>query len=634
MPSGTSFFSVNIRIAPRTLIVALLVAACFALSHAYSGIRHDGIAYLGEALVQLDPARMSDDLFFLFGSQAAFTIVPHIYAATIAWLGIGDGTRLLLALSLSAFFLASVWLLRPLVESRLLFWSLIVLFIGAPVYGGHQVFAYGEPFFTARSLAEPLVLFGLGWLVRKRAAIAITCMVAAMFVHPLIALPGLLLVWCWLVFEDRRWLWSALVGIVPVALGLVGVAPFDDLFKRYDASWMEVVQEANPCVFPLNWHLSDWALVVFDLGVVVGITRLATPMTPSMMTSMMTSMARLARAAGAAGVIGLVMGSIGADLLSNVLLTGLQLWRSLWLMHWTAMAGLCVVLWHLWNQDNANDRAAALLLIASVLSLTTFGPLLLVPGAFALSFFPRRLPVTRDLVRALGVFCVALAAVLLARQVAAVSPFIAMLGGSLAVQISRPLSMTLVLFGVVVTATRYLPKWPAPGALVAASLLVVAVAGWDQREKWTRYQEDYASNHGLLWKETVAPSDRVYWFREVRAPWLMMRHANYYSPSQASGVLFNRRTAIELGERAKMIALLEFQESICRAMNNLNKSETSCEPDVEVVRDICDSAERLVFVVLQSALPVRPAAELRTGFIEHDYEKTFYLYRCADVAAR
>ncbi len=602
----------------------------FVLSHPYGGIHHDGIAYLGEALVDIDPARMADDLFFIYGSQATFTVVPHIYARAIEWLGVGDGTLGMLAVSLSAYFLAAYWLLRPLVDRRVLAWSMIVLFVAVPVYGGHRVFAYAEPFFTARSLAEPMVLFGLGWLVRKRTAIAIACMVAAMFVHPLIALPGLLLVWSWLVFEDRRWLWSALAGLVPIALGLIRIAPFDDLFKRYDAGWMTIVQEANPFVFPLNWRVGDWALVMFDLGVVVWIVKLATPVT----TPMMTSMERFARAAGAAGVIGLVMALVGADFLSNVLLTGLQLWRSLWLMHWTAMAGITAVLLHLWNQDNANDRAAALLLFASVLSLTTFGPLILVPGAFALSFFRKRLPVTRDLVVALSVFCVALAAVLLIRQVAALSTFIDLLGGSLAVQISRPLSMTLVLFSVVVAAMRYLPKWPVAGVAVAALLFVVAMAGWDQREKWTRYEEDYVSNYGLLWHETVAPSDRVYWFREVRAPWLMMRHANYYSPSQASGVLFNRRTAIELGERAKMIALLEFQESICRAMNNLNKSETSCEPDVEVVKNICDSAERLVFIVLQSALPVRPAAELRTGFIEHDYEKTFYLYRCADVAAR
>jgi len=52
----------------------LLIGALWLSTHRYFGIVHDGRLYTVQALRALDPARWTDDLYFRFGSQDAFTV--------------------------------------------------------------------------------------------------------------------------------------------------------------------------------------------------------------------------------------------------------------------------------------------------------------------------------------------------------------------------------------------------------------------------------------------------------------------------------------------------------------------------------------------------------------------------------
>lgn len=601
----------------------LLLAAAFVMSHGYTGIRHDGILYLGEALLQVEPERMSHDLFFVFGSQASFSVVPHIYGYAIDWLGVGDGTRLLLACSFSAYFLVACWLVGKLSRGSIRFWSLVALFCATSIYGGHRVFAYAEPFFTARSFAEPVILLGIGLLIGGRTVVALAVLVVALLLHPLMGIPAFLFAGVWLTARDRRWLWASVpASMAPLLLALAGVRPFDGLFASYDPAWMEVVQTANPFVFVTNWKVADWGTVVFDVGVLAWASR---------SVDLSATMRAFARTAVVAGLIGIVASTVGADLFSNVLITGLQLWRAHWLMHWAAVA-LFVPLFVLqWRQGTVPRRASALLLLAAIQSITTFAPIVFIFSALLVVRFERRLVLSRATLVALVLLNVALVAILLVRQVAALHAFADLLGGTELVRIGRWLSITWIGLAIVALGMRFLPQRGLTGAGLASVFAALVLLGWDQREPWTVYQENYTKQHPLLWEKIVAPSERLYWFREIRTPWLLMHHANYYSPNQASGVLFNRKTALELDARSKLTGLLEFQETICRTMNALNRKATSCEPDLAVVKDICTQADHLSYVVMQSVLSVAPAGELRTGFIEDNYEKTFYLYRCSTV---
>ena len=108
---------------------------------------------------------------------------------------------------------------------------------------------------------------------------------------------------------------------------------------------------------------------------------------------------------------------------------------------------------------------------------------------------------------------------------------------------------------------------------------------------------------------------------------MLLNHGNYYTQQQSSGAVFSRDMIVELDRRRKVTALLDFQEQMCRMMNNLNEKATSCEPDAAAVKTVCIDGD-IDYVVLQSTLEgVPPLASFSTSVVENGYEKTFFLYR-------
>jgi len=99
---------------------ALLIVSVFLLIHSYSGIRHDGILYAGDALSHLVQGRLHQDLYFLYGSQGQFTILPLLYSKLIAAFGLGGGTMIGLMAAFVAYLLATWWLVNRIVAESLL----------------------------------------------------------------------------------------------------------------------------------------------------------------------------------------------------------------------------------------------------------------------------------------------------------------------------------------------------------------------------------------------------------------------------------------------------------------------------------------------------------------------------------
>ena len=167
---------------------------------------------------------------------------------------------------------------------------------------------------------------------------------------------------------------------------------------------------------------------------------------------------------------------------------------------------------------------------------------------------------------------------------------------------------------------------------LAVGLVAVAVSAslWDQRGAWTRRLESYAPGT-YIWPGVIEPRAKVYWFRDLMAPWVLLGHGNYYTEQQASGAVFSRDMVIELDRRRKLTAVLDFQEEVCRMMNNLNEKAGTCEPDATALRSLCVDGG-IDYVVLQSMVGgATAAATFSTGVVENGYEKRFFLYRCAGL---
>ena len=105
---------------------------------------------------------------------------------------------------------------RELTDTDTAWLAVAILIMTTGFYGAYSVFHYSELYLTARSLAEALVVTALaahfrGW---RRTGLSVT--VAALFIHPLMALPGLLLLIClWL--PERT-------AFVTTATGVLGTA--------------------------------------------------------------------------------------------------------------------------------------------------------------------------------------------------------------------------------------------------------------------------------------------------------------------------------------------------------------------------------------------------------------------------
>ncbi len=628
VPQGTSFF-MDLRLSALrswqlSICTVLILAAVLLVSHPFTGVRHDGTLYAGEAIARLVPGEFHDDVYFLFGSQGKFTLLPALYAQLIAAFGLGAGTIVGMLAAQALYLAASAYLVTGIVRLPALRRAcLLSVILGWAIYGGSRVFAYSEPFLTARSFAEPAVLFGLGLLVRGRLAAAALALLVGLLVHPLIAIGGVLVAWIFLLGKDRRWWIPAVVGAaVFVVLGAGQVGPFSDVFARYDDEWLSLVQEANPQAFVLRWSVLDYGVIAYNVMVLLFAMRLADD----------ERMRRLLWAGLIAGVSATLASVVLVDVALNPFFGKLQVWRAEWVMQWLAMASLPLVAIALWSKGH-HARVAACLLAIGWMAPFTFAPAVLGLLALLIHGFSSRFVLSRAteriVIAATGVIAIAIVVQYEMRVFKL---------GSLLDQpshqiIGQALAVSIVLFLSALWFLRVSSRLSWFGPLVAVLVFIGASAVWDQRAPWTKQLESYGlGTH--IWPGLIAPEAKVYWYRDLIAPWVLLGHANYYTQQQGSGAVFSRDMIVELDRRRKLTALLDFQEQVCRMMNNLSEHQDSCEPDAAVVHSICIDGG-IDYVVLQSRLEgVAPKADFSTGVVENGYEKKFFLYGCSALERR
>ena len=607
----------------RLLTLVLLVAAAFLLSHPYTGVRHDGTLYAGEALARLLPGGFRDDIYFEYGSQGRFTLLPALYAALIERFGIGGGTMVGLLSAFAAYLAAATYVIAAIAPRRLRVACLLSIALGWTLYGGTRVFGYSEPFFTARSFAEPVVLLGVGLLLRGHVVVALIALSLALAIHPLIAVAGLLVAWLFLLQEDRRWaILAVLAAVALCGLGFFRLGPFADVFERYDIEWLALVREANPQAFVFLWSLLDYGVIAFDVVALGFAIRLAVE----------TRTRRMFVAAVIAGVGATLVSALLVDVAHNPFFGKLQVWRAEWIMQWLAMASLPVTMIHLWKRD-ACGRVISCLLAMGWMAPFSYAPALLGAICILLESFRSRIEISVPTVRMiLGVTIVTGISIVAQSELRSFSLGLMLEQGVRQIA-SQALGTSIVVLALCIAVLRGMPAFGRASLLVALIMFAGAAFLWDQRGPWTRTLEAYVPGQPL-WPGLIEPTAKVYWYRNLIAPWILLGHGNYYTAQQGSGSVFSRDMTIELERRSKLTGALDLQEQICRLMNNLNGKQSACEPDVLAVHTLCVEGG-VDYVVLQSRLEgASPLASVSTGVVEQGYEKRFFLYRCSALNPR
>lgn len=515
-------------------------------------------------------------------------------------------------------------LLRPLpVVER---WLGLAAIAGlSHTYGGLGIFAFAERFLTARTLAEPLALGALALLVYNRIAWGVLAILAAAALHPLVALPAVVVGWVLLVQQDRRWAWLGLLALLPLFLAWSGRVPFNALLQTYDEEWWQLVDLANTQVLLSRWTVVDWQIVVLDLAVLTAAARI-----------LPQPLRRLVAAIAIATMGLLLVSVVGADWWRNVLITQLQVWRVLWLAHVLSLALLPAVASHLWRYG-PKGRLAMLALAAAVIAINgswewgwvflawTAVTVLLLHYPTVLRPSIQQLAAAATLLAVLGLSVVVALRVLaqLGSQAEGLD-----VGAWLLVFFTMPAVSMLLAVGLFVGFAR--GRVVGLAALsIAVVAFAVAAASWDRRTEWIRYVET-GLQRSHPFAALIPETAQVYWHDELASTWLLLRRPNYYSQAQGAGLLFNRNTAMEFGRRHAQIAPLSLQSQLCRliaALDNGREDPSDCLPSEEFVEELCAAPERPDFMVFQRRL-TRGVVASWTFNPGADTARTFHLYDC------
>lgn len=568
-----------------TFAAILLGLALLLLLHRYAGINHDASIYFGQVLHHLQPDVFGRDLFFAYGSQDSFTLLPWLLAQLTPLAPLPLIFQIGALAGLLAFTAAGWFFLRPLLPARPRVWAWLAILCLSSAYSVLRVFSYGEPFLTARPLAEALSLLALGFLIRQHLAFAAFALLAAGLLHPLQAIGALLIAWSWLILQDRRWLHLVWLGLPVLALGLTPIRPFDGLYRVIDPAWLKDLSDFTLQLFVTQWRGADWAMLARDI-LLLGYAGW-----------------RLRDAFGRwciAGLAGLLLGVgaslILADLLHLALPTALQLWRAHWLAHWLANATIGVLLYHDLSARQW-PRASMLALLATMTAsgfLWAWIPVLFLYVAW------RRLQArtTPGFLRALGVLAILSMLGLLAAYAAEEwLPFrLAHYRFDLYAIDRRILAFPPVGFGLALLGLwawqRSRHPWQQGALLVLAVALVgVGALRWDARSPIARALEAESFNPALF--GTPLPRHaQVFWDLPLYpAVWVTLQRADYFSPWQLAGSVFNRGTPQEGRLRLERVRPVIEEDLYCQDRHVPQAERAHCRISDATLRQTCRPGE-------------------------------------------
>lgn len=608
--------------------MVLAALAWLLLAHPYEGLCHDGILYFGQVLNWSSPAYLAVDPFFAGGSQNDYSIYAPIVALGYHWFGISaTHLGLLLACWTAAITALLCWLQQlGLQRSRYQIFGLVAVAVSSPFYGGLHVFGLLEPYLTARTLAEPLVIASLVFLTRDRLASGLALQLAAAVIHPLMALPAIAATWILAAWRDRRWLWLLLSIPTTCALAAMGLAP-TTVLQRFDDSWWQLVAKANMQVVLANWSGSDWLVAATD-ALVIG---LAMRLAPSLQGRRLLS-ALLGSAASL-----LAVAAIGSDVLHFALITQIQPWRALWLIHLAAWSLAPYVAWALWQRDGLWRLSAASLVLvlasAHVRSLYAV-PALTMWGVCTLAAC-RGWPATNGLRRlgmgacAAGVVALSLSHVNLRLEQLYWNPTDHDGLERLSILGTEPLTALLVT-GLLVALASHGRPWRAAVLALSVGAFGFALLHWDRRDAFSRATESPPANHPF--KQVIPSSATVFWPEHLEAVWGLLERTSHYNRQQGAGVLFNRATAQLIAPRREAYEAITEDRESCRTGAWLSggsaKDLVACDtPSSALVHQLCTGRVHPDYLVFASALPVSALAIWDSG------RYRFYLYACSQFAS-
>ena len=608
------------------LSLAFMVVTLWLLLRGYHGLTGDAQIYAFQALARLRP-QLATDLYLQNTSQDQFTAFSPFYAACIDSLGLEHAARLL-TLLFTVWLLAAAWSAARAVSGRDAAWLAVAfLLIVAGEYGGSGVFRISEQYLTARLPAEALVITALACHLRGHKGLGFWLAAGAFFVHPLIALPGLLLLIC-LSLPSHLIVLAAIGGLIATFViavvatllpsGIQGLAVMD-------AAWAEVVRERSQFLFLPLWSVRDWEVNTQPF-LYLGFTVIAIPD---------PRIRRLCTAAALLGAAGLAVAWIGSALGPVAILVQGQAWRWVWISVLVSALLLPDVALQVWRDETCGPLCVVLLVSGWILPMQVGTAC--VSLALAVWVMRSRFQGHADYLRwAAAALGIAIAAWVSIKSWAIVSsPALPGFAASGAAQLRD-------IFGLRVPAVLFvgLVWWCVRGAqaawvprvvsvLLAAFSILLAPAAFKQ---WHTFGSAVDISEFSDWAAAVPPTSTV-----LVTPthdvggfvWFTLERPNYLAVDQSAGVVFSRATAMEVQRRSTV--LLPLMDPNWKIMTSLRAAAQSGRKADAVARPLTATNLRQVCADPKLGFVISPA-DIDLPRVRHERAgawKDWNLYDCS-----
>jgi hypothetical protein len=583
-----------------------------------------------QAVARVHP-NFATDVMLHGTSQDAFTLFSPLYAALMQKMGMIGAGILLFAFCTAGYLFAAWLLVRRLFNSYAAYLTVAVLICVSSDYGAWSIFSCAEDFLTARSLAETCVVGSIAAYYWQRPWAAAGLLGIGLFVHPLMALPGVLLLLC-LVAPVRVAAMAAALALAGVALAaLAAVHGFVPLpyFKPMEPAWLEVVEQRSFFLFLKDWRVIDWEVQIRTLLFLA----VAWAVIPD------PKVRKLCCAAGLVGLSGLALAAI-PDLIGPIpiLLQG-QAWRWIWI---SCLVALCMVApsaSRAWQIGGWGRLCASLMVMGWI-----FPPInaeFAFAGAGLVWAARSRLGGSK---RTLDFAAYTVVAIIAAWTVSNIWELLdnTVLHSRSAVDPIDLTRWTLSLPPLALACAwllhRALRQYRFAPFLAAGLLAALAICFLPSSLFWppgfiaVRLQDQYKS-----WREAIPESSSVLLLAAppVSAifPWFTLERTSYTSSSQSAGVVFSKEIAAEIRRRSEV--LKPVMQPDWRALSQIQHTPSKKPTDAltppsltaKSLEEICQDVQ-LGFVVAKDDVGFSPIKHRDAGEFEN-----WNLYDCRRVRA-
>jgi hypothetical protein len=528
----------------------LTAVATWLLLRGYHGLLGDAQLYAFQALSRIHPP-LAHDLYLQNTSQDQFTIFSPAYAWFIELLGVEPAARSL-TLLFTIWFLAAAWVAARTLTNRDGAWlAVIFLLIVDGSYGGSGVFTLAEQFLTARLPAEALVATSFACYLRGSKALAAVTAAAALLIHPLIALPGLLLLLCLVIPIRASLLGAAATAIAGLltALCAVRLPWLAKLFPIMDPTWLSIVHERSQFLFLRLWSFGDWEIN-------------ARPFFYLAFISFATQDNRLRRicvAAAIVGATGLGIAVIADSVGPVAILVQGQAWRWVWIAVFVSALLLPAIILQIWPDKKCGPLCAVLLLLGLTLPVANgtacvslsiilwlMRPLFSIRAVLILRWVFWGLVLSVAAWVAIHAWEITSSAFHKPGAMAAIQ-----LRDFFALKIPAVLAASLIWWGLRKCTGLRAPTLLCFG-LLALSIFILPAAFRQYRSLASATDISEFSD----WASVIPPTSTV-----LIAPardvgtfvWFTLQRPNYLAVDQSAGVVFSRATALEVQRRSEVL---------------------------------------------------------------------------------